>query len=100
MELNGMIEKPKSNPPSNYAVIGRYVLTPDIFTYLENQEPGANGEIQLTDSIKKLDRYYAYDLDATYYDIGSKLGFVKAIIDFSLSRDDIGEEVKNFIKSK
>jgi len=100
MELNGMIEKPKSNPPSNYAVIGRYLLTPDIFYYLETQEPGANGEIQITDSIKKLDKYYAYDLDATYYDIGSKLGFVKAIVDFSLARDDIGNDVKNFIKNK
>ena len=100
MELNGMIEKPKSNPPSRYAVIGRYVLTPDIFKNLENQEPGANGEIQITDSIKKLDKYYAYDLDATYYDIGSKLGFVKAIIDFSLSRNDIGEDVKKYLKNK
>ena len=64
----------------NLAILGRYILTPDIFKYLETQEPGANGEIQITDSIKKLDKYYAYDLDATYYDIGSKLGFVNSLL--------------------
>ena len=60
MLMKGMVEKPKSNPPSLYAALGRYVLTPSIFNLLETQTPGANGEIQLTDALKRLDKVYAY----------------------------------------
>ena len=100
IEMKTLIEKPKSNPPSNYAVIGRYLLTPDVFELLENQTPGAGGEIQITDAIKRLPKLYALELDATYYDIGSKLGFAKAIVAFALERDDIKDEFKEYLKEK
>ena len=98
IEMNTLIEKPKENPPSNYAVIGRYLLTPDIFTYLETQTPGAGGEIQLTDSIKRLPRKYALQLDGIYYDIGSKLGFAKAQVAFALDNPEISKEFKEYLK--
>ncbi len=100
IEMRTLIEKPKDNPPSNYAVIGRYLLTPDVFGLLENQTPGAGGEIQLTDAIKRLPKLYALELDATYYDIGSKLGFAKAQVSFALENDEIKEEFKQYLLDK
>ncbi len=99
IEVKGMIEKPKTNPPSNFAALGRYVLTKDIFSKIEETKPGAGDEIQLTDALTKLDTLYAYDFVGTRYDIGDKYQYVKAIIDISLDRDDIGEQVKEHIKS-
>ena len=93
VKLSGMVEKPKQEEaPSNLAVMGRYVLTPEIFEMLETQEPGAGGEIQLTDAIDRLmDRQavYAYDFEGNRYDVGDKFGFIKATIDFSLNREDL-----------
>ena len=100
IEMRTLIEKPKENPPSNYAIIGRYLLTPDVFTLLEHQTPGAGGEIQITDSIKKLPKLYALELDATYYDIGSKLGFAKAQVSFALENDEIKEEFREYLLNK
>lgn len=100
IEMKTLVEKPKNNPPSNYAVIGRYLLTPDIFDLLENQTPGAGGEIQITDAMKRLPKLYALDLDATYYDVGSQLGFAKAQVAFALERDDIKEEFKKYLQEK
>lgn len=100
IEMKTLVEKPKDNPPSNFAVIGRYLLTPDVFELLENQTPGAGGEIQLTDAIKRLPKLYALDLDATYYDIGSKLGFAKATVAFALDREDIKDEFKEYLLEK
>jgi len=97
--MKGMVEKPKSNPPSLYAALGRYVLTPDIFNLLENQTPGANGEIQLTDALKRLDKIYAYDFVGRRYDIGDKFGYVQATIDFSLKREDLKDKVKEYLQS-
>lgn len=98
--MKGMVEKPKSNPPSNYAALGRYVLTEDIFSYLEKTTPGAGGEIQLTDALCKLPHIYAYNFVGTRYDCGDKFGFVKAVIDFALKREDdnIASKTLDYIK--
>lgn len=98
--VDDMIEKPKDNPPSQYAALGRYVLTPDVFELIEKTEPGKGGEIQLTDALKKLDTLYAYDFVGQRYDIGDKFGYVQATIDFALKRDDLKEKVIDYIKNK
>ncbi len=101
VKLSGMVEKPNpSEAPSNLAVMGRYVLTPEIFEMLESQVAGAGGEIQLTDAIDRLmDRQavYAYDFEGNRYDVGDKFGFIKATIDFSLEREDLKQQVRDYI---
>lgn len=101
VKLSGMVEKPEQkDAPSNLAVMGRYVLTPEIFEMLETQEPGAGGEIQLTDAIDRLmDRQavYAYDFEGNRYDVGDKFGFIKATIDFALNRKDLGDQVRDYL---
>ncbi|MGL4372418.1 MAG: UTP--glucose-1-phosphate uridylyltransferase GalU [Turicibacter sp.] len=101
VKLSGMVEKPKvEDAPSNLAVMGRYVLTPEIFEMLETQEPGAGDEIQLTDAIDRLmerQAVYAYDFEGDRYDVGDKFGFIKATIDFALNRDDLNKQVKEYI---
>lgn len=101
VKLSGMVEKPEQkDAPSNLAVMGRYVLTPEIFEMLETQEPGAGGEIQLTDAIDRLmDRQavYAYDFEGKRYDVGDKFGFIKATIDFALNRKDLGDQVRDYL---
>lgn len=103
-EIIGMVEKPDPiNAPSNYAVLGRYILSYSIFEKLETQKPGKGGEIQLTDSIQRLltnEKVYAYNFEGIRYDVGSKEGFVKATIDFALDREDLREEIVNYIKDK
>lgn len=102
MKLTDLVEKPKvEDTPSDYAALGRYVLTPEIFELLENQEPGANGEIQLTDSIRNLmisQAVYAYDFEGRHYDVGNKVEYIKAIIDFALEREDLHEQLQEYIK--
>lgn len=76
--------------------MGRYVLTPDIFDFLESQETGAGGEIQLTDAIQRLNTeqgVYAYDFQGVRYDVGEKLGFILTTIDFALRRQDLRHEL-------
>lgn len=101
VKLSSMVEKPAvEKAPSQMAVLGRYVLTPEIFDLLETQEKGAGGEIQLTDAIMRLmDRQavYAYDFEGTRYDVGDKFGFIKATIDFALDREDLHDQVLNYI---
>lgn len=96
------VEKPeKGTSPSNLAIMGRYVFTPEIFEYLELQEVGAGGEIQLTDAIEKLNKQqhvYALDFDGVRHDVGEIFGFVKTTIEFALKHEDIGEDVEKFIK--
>lgn len=103
VKLSSMVEKPKiEEAPSQMAVLGRYVLTPEIFDLLETQESGAGGEIQLTDAIKRLmDRQavYAYDFEGIRYDVGDKFGFIKATIDFALDREELHDQVFNYIQS-
>ena len=102
VKLSSMVEKPEiDKSPSQMAVLGRYVLTPEIFELLETQESGAGGEVQLTDAIKRLmDRQavYAYDFEGVRYDVGDKFGFIKATIDFALDRDELHNEVLEYIK--
>ncbi len=99
--IEDIIEKPpKEKAPSNLATIGRYVLTPTIFECLETTKPGVGNEIQLTDAIKLLldkEDVYAFQFSGKRYDIGTKLGWIKAIIELSLSREDLKEEIKEYI---
>ncbi|UTE77504.1 UTP--glucose-1-phosphate uridylyltransferase GalU [Rossellomorea sp. KS-H15a] len=101
-QVNQFVEKPKQGTaPSNLAIMGRYVLTPEIFHYLEKQETGAGGEIQLTDAIQNLNSaqtVYAYDFEGERHDVGEKFGFVKTTIDFALQHDEIKKEVLTYMK--
>ena len=101
-KLYDMVEKPDlKDAPSNLAVLGRYVLKPEIFDYLETQGTGAGGEIQLTDAIKRLmytQAVYAYDFEGHRYDVGDKFGFIQATLDFALKREDLREPVTAYIK--
>ena len=96
-QVANFVEKPaKGTAPSNLAIMGRYLLTPEIFEILENQETGAGGEIQLTDAIQTLNQsqeVYAYDFEGTRHDVGEKIGFVKTTIDFALQHEDLRDEV-------
>ena len=101
VKLSDMIEKPPINEaPSDLAVLGRYVLTPKIFELLETQSKGTGNEIQLTDAIKRLmdiQAVYAYDFEGIRYDVGDKFGFIKATIDFALNREDLREQVQEYL---
>ncbi|HLR20184.1 MAG TPA: UTP--glucose-1-phosphate uridylyltransferase GalU [Staphylococcus sp.] len=102
-EVKQFVEKPKQGTaPSNLAIMGRYVLTADIFDFLETQGIGTGGEIQLTDAIERLnkqDQVYAYDFEGDRYDVGEKLGFVKTTIEFALKDEAMHEELTHFIKN-
>lgn len=102
-KLSDIVEKPKvEEAPSQLAVLGRYVFTPEIFDLLQTQEEGVGGEIQLTDSIKRLlDRQavYAYDFEGIRYDVGDKFGFVKATIDFALKNKDIKPQLIQYLRT-
>jgi len=101
-KVNSLVEKPKKEEaPSNIAIMGRYILTPDIFDILERLEPGAGDEIQLTDALNvlaKTRQVLAYRFEGERYDVGDKFGFVKATIDFALGREDLGTEVVNYLQ--
>jgi len=101
--IRDLVEKPsKEAAPSNLAIIGRYVLTPDIFDSLQSIEPGSGAEIQLTDGLKHLLHsrpIYAYRFEGTRYDAGDKLGFLKATVEFALRRDDLGAPFREYLKS-
>ncbi|RHW39567.1 UTP--glucose-1-phosphate uridylyltransferase [Lysinibacillus yapensis] len=102
--VSNFVEKPKlGTAPSNLAIMGRYVLTPEIFEFLSLQEKGAGGEIQLTDAIQKLNerqKVYAYDFEGKRYDVGEKIGFVKTTIDMALENEDIREELYQYMIKK
>lgn len=101
-QVNKFVEKPTlGTAPSNLAIMGRYVLTPEIFTFLERQEIGAGGEVQLTDAIhhlNELQKVYAYDFEGQRYDVGEKLGFVKTSVEFALLDDDLRDELLVFLE--
>lgn len=100
--IEKLIEKPSiQTAPSNLAIMGRYVLSPAIFPILENQKPGKGGEIQLTDGLEVLnaqEQLLAYNFKGKRYDIGDKLGFVQATIDFALGREDLRDDVKDYMR--
>ncbi|MEB7415428.1 UTP--glucose-1-phosphate uridylyltransferase GalU [Mammaliicoccus sciuri] len=102
-EVEKFVEKPEQGTaPSNLAIMGRYVLSPRIFDYLENQDEGSGGEIQLTDAIERLnkdDKVYAYDFEGQRYDVGEKVGFVKTTIEYALKDNEMREEIKQYIQS-
>ena len=100
--VENMVEKPEvGEAPSNVAVLGRYIINPTIFPFLEKQEAGAGGEIQLTDALCKLaqvEKMYAYDFVGRRYDVGSKIGFLQATVDFALDRADLRDEFMAYLK--
>lgn len=100
-QVKNFVEKPaKGTAPSNLAIMGRYILTPEIFRILENQETGAGGEIQLTDAIQRLNKIqkvFAYNFEGKRYDVGEKLGFVKTTIEFALQHEELRKDVVNFM---
>ena len=101
--VRDMVEKPKrEDAPSNLAIIGRYILTPDIFDAIQNVTPGSGGEIQLTDAMRLLLRsrpLYAFKFDGKRYDAGDKLGFLKATVEFALARHDLGGPFREYLKN-
>jgi UTP--glucose-1-phosphate uridylyltransferase len=103
IEVSSLVEKPKlADAPSNLAIMGRYILQPEIFDLLENQVPGAGGEIQLTDAINTLNessKVYAVKFEGERYDVGDKFGFVRATVDFAIRRADLNEEVVAYLKA-
>ena len=103
-KVKDMIEKPKvEEAPSNIAILDRYIITPNIFDILENQEPGKSGEIQLTDALKTLathEAIYAYNFEGKRYDVGDKLGFLEATVDFALKRPELRDQFMEFLNMK
>ncbi len=103
-QVRQFVEKPaEGTAPSNLAIMGRYVLTPEIFVFLENQQTGAGGEIQLTDAIQRLNeiqRVFAYDFEGTRYDVGEKLGFIKTTVELALKNRELRQNLLEFIKKK
>ena len=102
--LNGIVEKPKpADAPSDLAVVGRYVLSSKIFDHIRNVKPGAGGEIQLTDAIAALlkeEPVFGYEYDGVRYDCGSKLGYLKASVDFALRHQEVGKEFAEYLKTR
>lgn len=102
-KVNGLVEKPnKEEAPSNVAILGRYIIMPRIFEILENTEPGKGGEIQLTDALKELatvEEMYAYDFKGRRHDVGDKLGFLEATVEYALKRENLGKEFMKYIQS-
>ncbi len=102
-KINDMVEKPAyADAPSNLAIIGRYIFTPDIFEAIEQTTPGSGGEIQITDAMRillKKHPFYAVKLEGTRHDAGDKLGFLIATVELALKRQDLGDEFRNYLKS-
>ena len=100
--VEDMVEKPAvEEAPSRTAVLGRYVITPDIFPILEQTQPGKGGEIQLTDALRvmaKNSSVYAYNFEGRRYDVGNKLGFLEATVEFALRRKDLGGPFADYLK--
>lgn len=100
-QVDTFVEKPAlGTAPSNLAIMGRYIFTPEIFKFLEQQEIGAGGEIQLTDAIQKLNeiqRVFAYDFEGKRYDVGEKLGFIQTSLEFALQHEDLRDDLLTFM---
>ncbi|MCA0991394.1 UTP--glucose-1-phosphate uridylyltransferase GalU [Alkalihalobacillus hwajinpoensis] len=103
LPVETLVEKPAvEDAPSNYAILGRYVLTPEIFEILETLPTGAGGEVQLTDAVKVLNESHAvlaHEFTGDRYDVGDKFGFIKATVDFALKREDLQGEVMAYLKN-
>ena len=103
-KVKDLVEKPAvDEAPSNVAILGRYIITPQIFEILENTEPGKGGEIQLTDALKTLisqEAMYAYNFEGRRYDVGDKLGFLQATIEFALKKEELRDRFLDYLKSR
>lgn len=103
-KVKDMVEKPSPEETnSNIAILGRYIITPDIFEILESTKPGKNGEIQLTDALQTLigrEAMYAYEFEGRRYDVGDKLGFLQATIEFALKKPDLREPFIEYLNTK
>jgi UTP--glucose-1-phosphate uridylyltransferase len=103
MEVDSLVEKPPvSEAPSRYAIMGRYILTPEIFGLLEKQAPGAGGEIQLTDAINQLAQLktvLACEFDGKRFDTGNKLNLIKATIEMALERPDLKDDLTDYLQA-
>ena len=103
LKVVDMIEKPSiKEAPSRFAALGRYVITPEVFDILEQTKPGKGGEIQLTDALRVMARcenVYAYSFTGKRYDTGNKLGYLKAVVEFALRREDLGERFRAYLKT-
>jgi len=101
-KVEDLIEKPAvEKAPSELAILGRYIITPDIFDILENTPPGKGGEIQLTDALKTLlekRAVYGYDFEGKRYDVGNKMGFLKTTVELALAHEELGTEFKKYLK--
>ncbi|MBQ3034085.1 MAG: UTP--glucose-1-phosphate uridylyltransferase GalU [Deferribacterales bacterium] len=99
--LGNMVEKPKENPPSDLAIIGRYIITPDVMDVLENTAPGSGGEIQLTDALKHVAKYndvYGYGFEGKRFDCGTKLGLLEATVNYAAANPELRQGLKDSIK--
>ncbi|WP_350445900.1 UTP--glucose-1-phosphate uridylyltransferase GalU [Anaeromonas frigoriresistens] len=101
-KVKNLVEKPDiDKAPTNVAILGRYIITPDIFEILDNTTPGAGGEIQLTDALKELalkQDMYAYNFEGKRYDVGNKLGFLQATVEFALKREDLKDDFEEYLR--
>jgi UTP--glucose-1-phosphate uridylyltransferase len=100
--ISDMVEKPQKNAPSHYAIIGRYILPPEIFPLIRATGKGAGGEIQLTDALRALVRegdFYGYVFEGKRYDAGEKLGYLKATVDYALKHPDLAADFRRYLES-
>ncbi len=101
-KIKDMVEKPdRDQAPSNIAILGRYIIRPSIFEYLENAQPGKGGEIQLTDALHRQmenEAMYAFEFEGRRYDVGNKLGFLQATVEFALKRPDLKDEFEAYLR--
>ena len=102
-KVKGLVEKPsKEDAPSNTAILGRYIVTPKIFEILENTKPGKGNEIQLTDALRELiksEAMYAYNFEGKRYDVGDKLGFLEATVEYALRKPELKDEFVEYLRS-
>ena len=103
-KVKDLVEKPSvEEAPTNVAILGRYIITPQIFEILENTKPGKGGEIQLTDALKTLisqEAMYAYNFEGRRYDVGDKLGFLEATIEFALKKEELRDRFLEYLESR
>ncbi|WP_028828674.1 UTP--glucose-1-phosphate uridylyltransferase GalU [Proteocatella sphenisci] len=101
-QVKNLVEKPPvDKAPSNIAILGRYIISPAIFEILKNTQPGAGGEIQLTDALRELaskDQVLAYEFEGRRYDVGDKLGFLEATVEFAFKKEELGDKFKKYLK--
>ena len=101
MKVKDLVEKPEiDKAPSNIAILGRYIITPEIFKILEELPPGKGGEVQLTDALKMLSKkeaMYAYIFEGKRYDVGDKLGFLEATVDFALKKPELKDDFMKYL---